>query len=193
MNGQIANSRALGFAAIAISGWTYSLVHAGWLMPSALGSGAAHDVAVFATFALLVAALASFLRGEMWHAVLFMFLSAFWWAIQTAGGEVQAQAFQGWYYLSAAVFAGLLCLSAFQSDEIEADASLVALGIALVLLGLSLTNLGLPAVFAMMAGYVGLATALLSFWVAARELDLGGAEASASATATEGAGERPGY
>lgn len=188
MNGRIANPKALGFGAIAITAWTYSLVHAGWLMPSALGSGSAHDVAVFATFALLVAALAAFLREETWYAVFFMFGSAFWWAIQTAGGDVQAQAFQGWYYLTAAVFLGLVWLGAVQSREVEGDAGLVALGLALVLLGLSLTDLGLPAFFNVLAGYVGLATALLSFWVAARELTAGGPAATSDVTEEVGGG-----
>lgn len=191
MNGRIADPRALGFGAIAITGWTYSMVHAGWLMPGALGSGAAHGVAVFATFAFLVAALAAFLRGETWHAVFFMFLSAFWWAVQTPGGEGQAQAFQGWYYLTAAVFLGLLWLGALQSTEVEADASLVALGIGIVLLGLGLADLGLPAFFDLVAGYVGLATALLSFWVAARELTA--REPAAAPEAPEPAREEPEY
>lgn len=186
MDGRIANPKALGFGALAITGWTYSMAHAGWLMPATLGSGAAHDVAVFATFALLVAALAAFLRGETWHAVFFMFLSAFWWAVQATGGEGQAQALQGWYYLASAVFLAVLGAGGLQSAEVGTDASLVALGVAFVLIGLGLADLGLPTMFTLIGGYAGLATALLSFWVAARELMTAEAGASRSREPAEG-------
>lgn len=121
-----------------------------------------------------------------------MFVSAFWWAVQSAGGDVQAQALQGWYYLTAAVFLGLVWLGALQSREVGGDAGLVALGLALVLLGLSLTDLGLPAFFNLIGGYVGLITALLSFWVAARELMAAGTEAAVSSEAGADTGEAPG-
>lgn len=177
MNGTVANPKGLGFGAIAISGWTYSMVHAGWFSPAALGSGAAHSVAVFATYALLVAALASFLREEPWHAVFFMTLSAFWWGVQNAGGGGQSEAFGGWYYLAVAVFVGLLWMGSLRSREVGDGAGLVALGVALAVLGLSLADLGLGGFFEVIGGYVGLVTALVAFWVAASEIGVAAASA----------------
>lgn len=188
MDVRIADPKALGFGALAVSVWPYSTVHAGWLAPTAFASAAAHDVAVFATFALLIAALAAFLRGETWYAVFFMFFSAFWWGIQTAGGAGEAAAFQGWYYLAAAVFAGLLWLGSLQAEGVGGDVTLVALGGALSVLGISLTDLGLAGFFDVAGGYVGLATALVSFWVAARALTEP-AGAAEEAPAGGGAGE----
>lgn len=170
MNGSVANPKALGFGALAITGWTYSMVHAGWFSPAAFGSVAAHGAAVFATYALLVAALASFLREEAWHAVFFMALSAFWWGVQNAGGATQTEAFGGWYYLAVAVFVGLLWIGSRQSREVGDGAGLVALGVTLTVLGLSLADLGLGGFFDVIGGYVGLATALVAFWVTATEI-----------------------
>lgn len=178
MNDRIANPKSLGFGAFAIGAWMYSMVSAGWFAPSALGSETASSMTVFVTFALLVAALACFLRGETWHAVFFMFWSALWWGIQAGGGFAVAEmgtGYLGWYFLMIFLFSLFLWLAAGKSAAVGTPAGLVALGTAVAELGWGLNHLGLGDFLAPLAGYVGLATAVLAFWAAADDLKvLGG-------------------
>lgn len=179
MNDRIANPKSLGFGAFAIGAWMYSMVSAGWFAPSVLGSETAASMAVFVTFALLVAALACFLRGETWHAVFFMFWSAVWWGIQGGGGFAVAElgtGYLGWYFLMIFLFSLLLWLAAKKSAAVGTPAALVALGTAVAELAWGLNYLGLGDFLLPIAGYVGLVTAILAFWAAADDLEvLGGA------------------
>lgn len=161
---QIANPQALGFGALAIPFWMYAMINAGWF-PEAFGTDAALDAAILSTYALLVAALASFLRGETWHAVFFMFWAAFGWAVTVQTGEASPDAFRGWFTLTVVVFNLLLAWGAFRDRELGTDRALVALGASLWFLGSALSSWGLASVFGMIGGYIGLLTALLAFWI----------------------------
>lgn len=168
---QIANSKALGFGVFAILAWMYSMIIAGWFPdPETFGTQTAMDVATLGTYAILVASLASFLRGEKWHAVFFMFWAAYAWSIQVQGGEAGAEAFRGWFYLTAAVFHLFLGWGALRNPNLGTDRALVALGTLLVFLGGALTGWGLPSIFGIIGGYFGLATALVAFWITAVEI-----------------------
>lgn len=170
---QVANPKALGFGVFAILVWMYSMIWAGWFPQDVFGSGTALDVATLATYALLVAALASFLRGESWHAVFFMFWSALAWSVQVQAGEGGAEAFRAWFYLTIAVFHLFLAGGAFQDQELGAGRALVAVGAVLAVLGFALAGWGLGGIFGMIGGYIGLITALLAFWIAATEIGPG--------------------
>lgn len=173
---QIANPKALGFGTFALGVWPYMMIWAGWFSEG-FNLVSIHDATVIATYALLVAALASFLRGESWHAVFFMFWSALFWAMQIQGGDASVEAFRAWFYLTVTVFSLLLAVGGFQSEEPPALHSGIALGSSVVALGIALSLWGLGNVFGIVAGYIGLITALLAFWVTAQEL---GAVSSAS-------------
>lgn len=174
LGAQIANSKALGFVAFAIFGWMQSMIFAGWFpAPETFAVKTALDVATFATYALLVAALVSFLRGETWHAVFFMFWAAVAWSVQ-GGGEVEAQAFRGWFFLTVGIFHAFLASGAFQDRELGTDRALVALGVSLYSLGSALAAWGLGGIFFVLSGYLGLLVALVAFWITAQEIGAAG-------------------
>lgn len=167
---QIANPKALGFAALAIPFWMYSMAWAGWFSTDVFGTGTALDAAILSTYALLVAALASFLRGETWHAVFFMFWTAYGWAAKTQVGESSPEAFSGFFAATIAVFSLILTWRAFQDQAVTGAQPLFALGASLAFLSWALAMLGVAGIFGAIGGYIGLLTALVGFWVATTEL-----------------------
>lgn len=164
MEGRVANPRALGFGALAIGAWMYSMIDAGWFELSTYASGTSQSVAVFAMIALLVAALAAFLRDETWHALFFAFWAALFWGfsgvLETGPGDM---AYGGWHSLMIAVFSLLLWLSAGRSDVAQPD-RLVAGGVTVAFLCFGIGGLLGVDFLGMAGGYVGLLTALISFW-----------------------------
>lgn len=170
---RIANPNALGFGVFAILAWTYGMIYAGWF-PDATGTVTALDTAILGTYALLVAAIASFLRGETWHAVFFMFWSGLAWGLKIQTGETGPEAFLGWSFLTIAVFHFLLAWGAFQRRELGRGRTLVALGEGLVFLSFALAGWGLSKVFWVLGGYVALLTALVAFWITAQEIGVAG-------------------
>lgn len=180
--GQVANPNALGFGILAVVGWMYSMPIAGWYPVEITNSATGIDVAILAAYALLVAGLASFLRGETWHAVFFMFWSAYAWTVQAQLGEAGAEAYRGWFYLTLSVFLFLLAWGAVQEEAFGLLRPAIALGSGLTLLGVSLGYLGAGALFFLIGGYTGLVTAVLEFWLAAEEI---GATAKVPATRSE--------
>lgn len=187
MEGRAANPRALGFGAFAIGAWMYSMIDAGWFEMSTYASGTSQSVAVFAMIALLVAAIAAFLRDEAWHALFFAFWAALFWGfsgvLDMGPGD---STYGGWHSLMIAVFSLLLWLSAGKSDVALPD-TLVAAGVTVTfaawglagLLGVDLLNVA--------GGYVGLLTALASFWATADAMP-GGAPGPAGGPASGTAG-----
>lgn len=189
MNGRVASGKALGFAAFAVGGWMYSVVTAGWYGMEALGSPVWSSVTLFATVALVLAALAAFLRGDGWHAAFFGFWAAVFWGAQ-AGSQADAPgAFGAWYFLGIALFSLLLWLGSLKASGTSSRAGLVALGVGLAFVGWALHAWGLGTVFAAIGGYVGMITAVVSFWVAADELDaFAGMGGGGSGAPAEGGG-----
>lgn len=166
---RIANAQALGFGVLGVLGWMYSMTLTGWFPIEVSAGATGTEIVILTAYALLVAALASFLRGESWHGVFFMFWSAYAWASQAQLGEVSAGAYRGWFYLTLTAFLLILAWGALQDEALGLLRPLVALGSALVFLGVALGYLGVGAAF-LIGGYVGLLTALLEFWIAATEI-----------------------
>jgi len=181
MENRVANPNGLGFAAWAIGAWMYSMVPAGWFPLEQLESSTMRGVATFAMLALLIAALASFLRGNAWHGVFFMFWSAIWWGYQGTGGGGN-EVFVGWYFLAIAVVSFFLWWAALRSG-LSLPVNLLSLGlwIAFALWALGYW-FGLD-VLALIGGYVGLLSALAAFWATAVEMLGGGAPARQSSGA----------
>lgn len=167
---QIANPKALGFGVLGISLWMYAMVFAGWFPnPETLGTNIASNAAVMQTYALLVAALACFLRGETWHAVFFMFWSVEAWAVTVQGGEAASGGYSGWFYMTFAVFLLILTWGAVQDQKVGSDRALLSFGLSVYALGVSLATWGLG-VLGVIGGYIGLLTALFAFWITAKEI-----------------------
>lgn len=171
---QIANPKAIGFGVLGISFWMYAMIAAGWFPnPETYGTKIAMNAAVMQTYALLVAALVCFLRGEKWHAVFFTFWSVEAWAATVQTGEASSAAYSGWFYLTFVVFLLILGWAAFKSQKVSNDRALIAFAAALYGLGIALGMWGL-ATFAVIGGYIGLLTALLAFWITAQEIGIAG-------------------
>lgn len=188
MTDRIADPKALGFGALGIGFWMHGMAYAGWFPLDATATGVGQSAAVFATFALLVAALASFLRDETWHAVFFMFWSAIFWGVKTETGADAASAYAGWYFLTIAVFSLLLWLGAQGDEDVGKPAVLASLGILLTFVAFALGGWGLGGVFWVVGGYVGLVVAALAFWATADALLAGRAGPAPEASAGDTAG-----
>lgn len=186
MEGRIASGKALGFAAFAIGAWMYSSVTAGWYGMEMLGSSTWTSVLAFGTVALLVAALAAFLRDEGWHALFFAFWAAVFWGAQAGSQTGGPGAYGAWYFFGIAVFTLLLWARTLKVPDIGTSVALVALGTGLAFVGWTLAAWGLGTAFAVIGGYVGLLAALASFWAAADAL---GVVSSPKAGAGDGSGE----
>lgn len=180
MGDRVADPKALGFAAFGIVAWMYSMLYAGWYMP-ADAEVTLHGVVTFALIGLLIAALASFLRGESWHAVFFMFWSAILWGYRASlrGGMMAPNSYSAWYFIAIALVSVFLLLAAMR----------MGLGLPVVLLSLTVTlsfvaqGLGgwLGGTFWLaLGGYLGLATGLASLWAMIGAAGNLGGSASAS-------------
>lgn len=174
MNDRIADPRALGFGVLGIAFWMHAMAYAGWFPMAATGSGSGMSAAVLATFALLVAAIASFLKGQTWHATFFMFWSALFWGLKSGGGGEAASAYTGWYFAAITLFGLLIWIRAMGDQEVGTPAVLTSLGIVVGFLAFALAGWGVAGFFWVIGGYVGLITALLAFWAAADAMGTGG-------------------
>lgn len=193
MEGRIADPKALGFGAFAIGAWMYSMIDAGWFAMSTYGSGTSQAVGAFAAVALLVAAIAAFLRDDGWHALFFAFWAAVFWGfsgvLDMAGGD---PTYAGWHSLTIAVFNLLLLLSARRSG-VDTPGVAVSGGVTVAFLCWAAAGiLGVDAL-TMVGGYLGLATAVAGFWAASAGMPGGVAAAGGGAEApTASSGRAPG-
>lgn len=153
---------------------------------STYASGTSQSVAVFAMIALLVAAIAAFLRDEAWHALFFAFWAALFWGFS---GVLEMGAsdpmYGGWHSLMIAVFSLLLWLSAGKSDVALPD-TLVAAGVTLAFALFALAGLLGVDLLEVAGGYVGLLTALASFWATADAMPGEAPGPAAGTSATDG-------
>jgi succinate-acetate transporter protein len=186
MGDRIADPKALGFAAFGTMAWMYSMMGAGWVTASTAVALVLHQAATFSMLALLIAALAAFLRGEAWHAFFFMFWSALILGYRGVVGATAAMgppgAADGWYSLIVAVVSFFLFLAAMRS----------AVGIAVVILALAATLAFLSQAlgywlgggfWVVLGGYIGLVSGLASFWAmiaAAGRIGAGSGQAATS-------------
>jgi succinate-acetate transporter protein len=182
MSDRVADPKALGFAAFGFAAWMFSLANAGLYADPSVGTMLT-VVASFSTIALLIAALASFLRGEAWYATFFMFWTAFMWGYKAVmGSAMGASAFGAWFDILVALVSLLLLMAALR---ISAGMPVILLSLAVVLSFL-LSALGgwLGGGFLMtLSSWAGLAAGLAAFWATAGEIGRIGARPGAS-TAT---------
>lgn len=183
MGNRVADPKALGFGAFAIAGWMFGMLDSGWY--AFVDAGASlHEVMVFSALALLIAALASFLRDEAWYAVFFMFWSALTWGFRagiTEVGMTGVTAYAGWGYMTVALVSLLLFLAALKAAG-GLPVVLVALGVTVAMALLGLGGWLGGGFWAALGGYAEMATGLAAFWAtAAALLGTGGARAGAAA------------
>lgn len=164
MGDRVADPKALGFAALATMAWMYWMVAAGWV--TAAGSGAAlHQAATFSMLALLISALAAFLRGETWHAFFFMLWSALILGYRgaLAAGMATPGAANGWYSLIIAVVSFFLFLAAMRA-AVGLPVVILALAVTLAFLSQALGFWLGGGFWTVLGGYLGLVSGLAGFW-----------------------------
>jgi succinate-acetate transporter protein len=168
---RLADPKALGFAAFGILAWMYSMLDAGWYgLQSAGGTFVA--VTAFAAIALFIAALVSFLRGETWHAVFFMFWTAVTWGLRATlatGGMQAPTAYGGWYFAAIALVSLFLFFGAFKAS-VGAPVVLLSLGVTLAFTSWALEGWLGGDFWLALGGYIGLATGLAGLWATAGAL-----------------------
>lgn len=162
-----ANASALGYAAFALALWMNGMLAAGWFdasdAPVAVLTGVVLGGGVTALAGIL-----QWLRGHALDAFLFTLFAGFWWTVALATGVHTASAgLQGWFTLVWACLAFFLWLAA-RKDGVAR--SLFVLGLCLALFTEALARwLGFDAL-TMLAGYLGLVTAIIGLYIAAAEL-----------------------
>jgi hypothetical protein len=157
----VGSSKALGFGVFAVAAWLLSMMMAGFMPAAGAGAGVAPVVAlgIFAGVGLLVAGIASFLRGETWLGFFFIFWAAIAWAF--GGGATS-----GWLWMAIALVNFYLWLAASRSG-LETSVSFIAF-----LIGLDAFGQGLHGVVGLfwagqIGAYIGLAAALVAFYLSA--------------------------
>lgn len=156
MNGKVASSKALGFGVFGIAAWVISMVLSG-LMPFPLGVTFQH-VYVLLGVGLLVAGVASFLRGEAWLAFFFILWSAAAWA---GDGPLAS-----WLWLGLALVNLYLWLGA-RRGGLEGAVAAVAFLSGIAALGLGLRGVAGLNLAGLIGSYFGLAAAAVAFYVSA--------------------------
>ncbi len=179
MSDRVADPKGLGFAAFGFAAWMFSMANAGWYSGADVGTMLT-VVAGFSSIALLIAALASFLRGESWYAVFFMFWTAYMWGYKAVlGSAMGASGFGAWFDISVALVSLLLLMGALR---ISAGMPVVLLSLAVVLSFLTSALGGWMGggFLITLSSYLGLAAGLAAFWATAVEIGRIGARPGAT-------------
>jgi succinate-acetate transporter protein len=170
MNNRYGNPAALGFGAFAIGVWMNGMIDAGWFGVTMAGSNAFHTVLIFCTVALFIAGIFEFLRARTWYAVFFMAFAALFWAyahpLAATGAAPDDPTFGAWWWLGWALLAFYLWIAVLKAKAGTAVV-LLSLGTWLVLLGNAVAGFTGAPIYMHIAGYIGLITALLSFYASA--------------------------
>ena len=180
MGDRVADPRALGFGVFAILTWMFSMVDAGWYGPELAGS-MMQGVTTVAAVGLLIAALASFLRGETWYATFFTFWTALIWGFRAvmSAGMTAPNAYTGWYDILVVAVSLLLFMAARQAG-LGTPEVLVSFLVCLLFLAFALSGWLGGEIWTVLGGYVGLATGAASLW--ATSAALGGSGSAGPAT-----------
>lgn len=190
MGDRVADAKALGFSAFAIIAWMSSMLSAGWYTGDA---SVMHGAIVFSAFALLIAALASFLRGEAWHAVFFLFWTALIMGYKASmeSGMMGMSGYGAWYDFAIAVISFLLFMAAMRSG-FGLPVVLLSIGVVLSYLASTLGGWLGGNFWTVLSGYIGLATGLAAFWAAAMAFaEMGGGQKTSPAAGGSGMGGMP--
>lgn len=170
MNDRIASSKALGFGIFAIISWIFSMPDAGWVAPAAFATPAAHVVIVLAMIGLLIAGLAAFLRGETWLAFFFILWCGVSWGYagtMATGANMMPNPFDTWLWLALALVNFYLWIAAMKGGLGGAVSFGVLLTWLSALAGALWGFFGSATILHLIDGYLGLASALVFFYVSA--------------------------
>jgi len=169
MNIKAPNPAALGLAGFALTTWLLSMINAGWFGGTAMGMVLAVAFAYGGTVQML-AGLMEIPRGNTFGATAFLSYGAFWWSfalfVLFLHGTVPA-AFIGWYLFLWGVFTLYMWVATWRAPR---ALQLVFLSLWVTFFVLAASEwTGLEWVHHA-GGYLGLATALLAFYLSAAEI-----------------------
>jgi succinate-acetate transporter protein len=170
MNDKLANPKVVGYAAIFITGWMYSMYNAGWFMKQPPHIDLVTGLIIGGVLVAVVGIL-SFFRGETYETSLFLGLGAFFFTVSLAymqsAGNNMASADHGWLHIVFAVFFFFLWLGAMKKGLFV---NLFLLGLWLTFLALAISNWTTVMFLTYIAGYLGLITSLLAAWLSASDM-----------------------
>lgn len=174
MNQKFANPSALGYAGFAITLWMVSMINAGWF-----GANPSHnmDLMLAVTFggtAMAIAGLLEYFRGRTLDMLLFLSFGAFWWAwalhthaTGTAAMPATAGGYMGWFFVLWAVVAFYIWIASFRDGTARI---LFSLGLWLSMLALAVADWSGANGFTIVAGYLGLITAIIGGYISAADV-----------------------
>ena len=194
MGGRIADGRGLGFGAAGAFFLGAGLAYSPWFSPEVLFSPFGTSMTLFAGGALLLAAVAAFLRGERLHASFFGFLAALTWAgpnvvdaVWSTGGAFEdvegSVAWTGWVLFGYALINLTIGVAGLRGDEMGPAGSVAVLGVATGFLANALAHWGAPPFLYLVVGGAYLTASAAAFWAARTALGVSGAEAEEGSAA----------
>ncbi|HKJ34527.1 MAG TPA: acetate uptake transporter [Balneolales bacterium] len=173
MNNKLANPKVLGYAAIFITGWMFSMYNAGWFMKQLPESDLVTGL-ILGGVVVAVVGILSFIRGETFEMTLFLGLGTFFFVISLANmqssslmSEAPMTANAAWLNIVWAAFFFYLWLGVMKKDLFI---NLFMIGLWLTFLALAIGGWIMAMFLIYIAGYLGLITALLAGWLSAREI-----------------------
>jgi succinate-acetate transporter protein len=173
MNYKLASPKALGYAAIFITGWLFSLYNTQWYTTMPGGMNLITGLVVGGV-ALGIAGIFSYLYGETYEGTLFLGLGAFFFSVSLnsiLAGMMQGSAFSayaGWLWIVWTVFFLYMWLGVRLEKGFLVSLFLLALW--LTFLDMAVANWIASRVCMYVGGYIGLVTAALAAILSARAL-----------------------
>lgn len=172
MNERLASPKALGYGAIFITFWLFSLFNTQWY---SLGPNLSVYIMglVVGGAAVFIAGVISYLRSDTYEGTLYLGFGALFFSVSLTyilsmpmmGGGFSAIA--GWINIVWTVFFLSIWIGVMNRDML---ASLFMLGLWLTFLDLAIANWMGSAVCMYVGGYIGLVTAALAACLSAREI-----------------------
>ncbi len=164
MEGRIGNPQAIGFGALGMAAWMFSLANAGWYTGAA-NAPVINQVVGFVVFVLVITTVMSYLRNDTWHGAFFMLWAAVIWGIHmTMGGSGMAGGGYGaWYNILVALLSLCLLLSGRKAAP-GLPMLLYNLAITITFVLFALGGWFGAAALMKVAGYTGLIAGLGMLW-----------------------------
>ncbi|HEV2272404.1 MAG TPA: hypothetical protein VGR92_23360 [Steroidobacteraceae bacterium] len=176
LNNRCVTTSAVGYMALALTGWMLSMTAAGWYDHFYLAG-----TSIMLPFALLLAILGilAYLHGRSLDSIAFFAFAALFTSTHSAvvmtGGQAAApMSYVGWYWILWTVFFAYLWLGSFRAELLR---QLFLLGIALTFLAKAVYFWTDLRVLELISGYLGLISAIIAAIISASDVIVFGREA----------------
>ncbi|HEX7341118.1 MAG TPA: hypothetical protein VF269_02460 [Rhodanobacteraceae bacterium] len=175
MNSNIASSKSLGFGVLAIASWMFFVTHSGLVAPAGVDHGVMHAVMCIAAIGLLIAGIMAFVRHEGWLAFFFLLWAGMAWASSQpmgwhgGGGDMGhgSALFDAWFFITITLVNLYLWLGSMKNRKLGGAVSITVLLIWVAWLLMALACFLNIWILGRIGGVVGLASAVVAFYVSA--------------------------